>query len=311
MRNRQNRHGWNQMTKGWLEALLGSGHSMPDGVPPLGMAHRLGFGLVRLSMTIVLVHSTATVIAQEHLVLVDTMRVIRPFGTLEEYTFPVVRTPDRPEVGDRVNQDLRIELLGTRCDSIPEICFSTVWGSLDEHGRLVTPVLQDLQWSVSRPFPRTLVVTFSAEGCGAYCDYFTTHRSYHLMLGTSWPWEQLFGRKELAAVKDSVAKYWRAKVQERIQDEEGRLEGPDLGQDEMALAKAALEMYRRCLEDRSGLSVPVSSYEPMKEFLRLHIERCSTHAERAIDELGQVVIDLPYSLLEPFTDKFFGPQSKW
>lgn len=242
----------------------------------------------------------ASLCAQGLFVEVDTLRALRPFGPAEVYSFPFIRTPDDPGVGERISRNLQVELLGSVRDSVPETFFEPLWGRPDEYGDAVDIAVQSISWSVERPLPDVLVVTFSAEGCGAYCEGYTTYRSYAFPFGTLLSWDDLLWKEERDTVEDSLAHWWRQRVHEHMRGEELALGTRGLSVEEAEHAHAVMSLYRSCLERRAQGHVPVSEVEPLEQGLRVHVASCGAHFERAIDELGQVEIVLPYTWLEPY-----------
>ena len=59
-------------------------------------------------------------------------------------------------------------------------------------------------------------------------------------------------------------------------------------------------MYRQCFLERSEQRAYVADFEPLGQGLRVTIARCSAHYNRALDDLGEVSIYLPYAWLGPY-----------
>lgn len=243
---------------------------------------------------------SASLCAQGRLVHVDTLRALRPFGPAEVYSFPFIRTPEDPEVGERINRNLQVELLGSVRDSVPETFFEPLWGRPDEYGDAVDIAMQSMSWSVAKPLPDVLVVTFSAEGCGAYCEGYTTYRSYAFPFGALLTWDVLLWKEERDTVEDSLAHWWRQRVHEHMRKEELELGRRGRSAEDVEHSHAVMSLYRNCLERRAQGHVPVHEVEPLENGLRVHVASCGSHFERAVDVLGQVAIDLPYNWLEPY-----------
>jgi hypothetical protein len=228
---------------------------------------------------------------------VDTIRTVRPWGRPEVYTFPHVVMPQRPGIAAAINKDLCVDLLEADPDTtLPGQLFSQVWGDT------VTgwmPRLNSITWTTSRPFLNVFTVAFEAEGCGAYCEGFSTFRSYDLRSGRRLDFDSLLTPEGAYVVFDSLDHRWRRTVEAQIHFLEDTLRTPGMAPEYVDWGREALELYRSCLEDRPEGQPYVGDIEPLKEGLRCWVARCSVHANRSVDDLDAVPLDLAYSWLGP------------
>jgi hypothetical protein len=221
--------------------------------------------------------------------LVDTMRMNRPWGERELYTFPLVRMPDDASTALRINRDLQLELLSVDPDTSEGRWFDLVWG--DSAGQ-VYPPLSSISWSWSRPVQGVLSVEFSAEACGAYCEGFTNHYAYDVKYGRRIRYEELFMDSGATHIAEVLDHRWREIVGEHITILEADIAGD---QDD---TEDRVQLYRSCLDERTVNSPHVEDMEVLSGAIRFTIARCSSHAELGMDELDAVAIELPRSELE-------------
>jgi hypothetical protein len=197
--------------------------------------------------------------------------------------------PDDAATAMRINRDLQLELLSVDPDTSEGRWFDLVWG--DSVGQ-VYPPLSSISWSWSRPMDGVFMVEFSAEFCAAYCEGFTNHYAYDVKPGRRIRYEELFmdsGATHIAKVLDHR---WREIVGEHITTLEADIAGdPDDTEDRV-------ELYRSCLDERRINSPYVEDMEVLSGAIRFTIARCSSHAERGMDELDAVAIELSRSQLE-------------
>ncbi|MEO8733675.1 MAG: hypothetical protein ABI373_05050 [Flavobacteriales bacterium] len=242
-------------------------------------------------MTLVLAHAAA------QSVVVDTISAMQPWPPHELFTFPHFSTPGQPLLAERINRDICIDFLEVDPDTANGSIFQVAWG--DSAHTWIQP-LSSLSWTVAQPMPKALSIAISAEGCGAYCEWFTTHYNYDLRDGHRLSFDSLFTEDGRITVEDTLRKHWKTAVEAQIQVIQDSLQVVGLSLDERAGWEDALDMYRQCLLEREDRSPYVSDFEPLGRELRVSIDRCSAHVNRNLDDLGEVNVDLPYEWLVPY-----------
>ncbi|MBL8002565.1 MAG: hypothetical protein JNL05_11435 [Flavobacteriales bacterium] len=223
-------------------------------------------------------------------VLVDTARAVQPWPPYETYSFPRIRLPQHPAVAARIDHDLCIDVLEVDPDTANGHLFDRVWG--DTVG-WTTPRLSYLEWSVRRPFPGVLEVELSAEGCGAYCEGFTTHYQYDLRTGRRLDYDSLFTPQGIATLNDTLYKAWTALLNGHIAGVVDSLADSEIDPEYVEFLRAELELYRNCLGERTD-DPYVEDLMFEAEGVRFFISRCAGHVDLALDELDPVSFVLPY-----------------
>jgi hypothetical protein len=228
--------------------------------------------------------------AQSH-VRVDTVRAIQPWAPHAGYSFPRLVMTDHPVIADRINRHLCIDFLYADPDTAEGKLFDRVWGDADG---LLMPRLNDLVWSVRRPFANVAEVELEAEACGAYCEDFVMHYAFDLRDGAPLRFNSLFSTTGIAMLNDTLRALWA----ERLGGHAAALEqllAIDRDADERARLRDELELYRSCLDDRAADPYVMDLVlEPSG--IRFFIARCAPHAFRELDELDPVSFVLPYAV---------------
>ena len=243
------------------------------------------------TMTLVVAHATA------QSVVVDTITAMQPWAPYAEFTFPHVTAPGRTELAQRINRDACIGLLEIDPDTAKGSIFQLAWG---EPARGLSQRLNSLTWNSGQPLPELLTLSFSGEGCGAYCEGFTVHYNYDLRDGQRLKFDSLFTVKGRTAVDDTLRKHWQAVVKRQIRSIQDSLDVAGVSADNRARWEDALNMYRQCLLERTDQRPYVADLEPRGQELRVYIARCSAHSDQDMDDLGEVNIDLSYEWLGPY-----------
>lgn len=204
-------------------------------------------------------------------------------------------------VASRINDALFLTVLNIPAPVKPGASFTPPANQLPEG-----TTTQDFQ--ASRNDGRVLTLTFSAEGCGAYCENYDTDVNFDARNGRLLALEDLVKpaafdtlarrlnqesrrqyvqqiktlRRELAAAQKK-----RPPVADEIEDLTQRIE-----LNEGCVGEAGDGRWRADSLHDLGLSLA-------KPGITLHAGRCSNHASRALDDVGDIVFTLPPSELQP------------
>lgn len=228
---------------------------------------------------------------------VDTVSERQPWAPFARYTFPHVAFEGHADIAERIDRDLTVDLLELDPDTTEGSIFQRVWGSA---GGDPLPRWNALTWSCSMPYPQVVSFVFSGEACGAYCEGATIHRSYDLRDGHRLVYGDLFTTEGLAMVNERVHKRWVDIVETRIDQLEDSLRNAVGPPGTSESVEASLALYRACLIERPVDRPYVADMEPLPGTLRVWIARCSAHADRGLDDLGEVAIDIPAAELAPY-----------
>jgi hypothetical protein len=227
-------------------------------------------------------------------VLIDTIVATQPWWPRTVYTFPYLRMPDRPEVAARINKDLCIDFLEVDPDTADGRIFEMVWGDTARGGM---PRLLSLAWSCEHVLTDIASIELSGEGCGAYCEEFTVHYVYDLRTGVRAEYDSLFTGRGLVVVNDTLGKRWRRLVNAEIALLDSSSKAASVSSEELDRITEMLELYSNCLGERSESDPYVYDIDPLEKALRVYISPCAPHVVRALDDLGSITFDLPYTWL--------------
>lgn len=230
-------------------------------------------------------------------VVVDTISAKQPWPPNDLYTFPLLSIAGHRDVAERINRDLARDLLEVDPDTLNGSIFHNIWG---DAATSALPRSSSLVWSYSHPFPDLLTFAFSGEACAAFCEGFAIHRVYDMNDGHRLEYDALFTVDGLAVVDDTVGKSWRRIVSAQVEVLEDSIKADGLSPEVNEWLGSALAKYRACLGERPMERPYVADLELLESQLRLHIARCSVHADRNADDLDQVTIELSYDWLAPY-----------
>jgi hypothetical protein len=235
------------------------------------------------------------VVVHAQTVRVDTIREAQPWGQHEVYSFPRVSTPEDPGIAARINKDICTEFLEVDPDTAHRGIFTKVWG---EPGGSGMPSVNALTWSWTRPVPDVISVELTGEFCGAYCEDFIIHYNYDLRNGERLRYDRLFTESGLREVTDSLSRRWRVSVHQEVDKLKAQRAVVDTSLSEAEMLRRAITLYTDCMEERS---IPyVDDLIPRSGVMIFRMSRCSNHADRAIDELAAVELELSYAWLAPY-----------
>ena len=226
-------------------------------------------------------------------------------GERVELTIPFVTTENQ-QVADRINNFLHIQLLNTLPPGKEGTTAKTALIELESPLESMEPISSGLLNG-----ERQYAIAVGIEGCGAYCSYGEHHFDFDARTGrVITPAELLSesGKKALAVLvqknnarllRNEIArleKVWKKGSKER---------------DKETIAEQ-IELYERCLAERYTKSG--SSYDFHLKFpsnirildgaLSFDSGTCSVHANRAIDDLGNLVLTLKAAQLSTYLNDY-------
>jgi len=170
-------------------------------------------------------------------------------------------------------------------------------------------------FTVSRNDERVFAVQFETEGCGAYCETYWTFYNFDSRTGHLLRLADLFtkaGRADLAQrMSEEADAQYRSTLVRLRQELRVAQEGKGSSKDEIDELQARIELNAECLgESRDTDSVPqveqpqemldTSEYDRFDlspEAFKLIAGRCSNHATRALDDVGEITLSVPYAAL--------------
>lgn len=185
------------------------------------------------------------------------------------------------------------------------------------------------QFTVSRHDDRILTIAFDTEGCGAYCESYNTWYSFDLQDGSLLTADNLFtpkGMRALAArLRQTQTTRYRQQLATLVKERQAaqtRRTGPAVKnnppkQEDTSDLEDRIALNQSCLDDQlakakeatapAGQQTPTlleyNGYLPFEitgKAFKLSAGRCSNHAMRALDDVGNVTMSLPFTELAPW-----------
>ncbi len=165
----------------------------------------------------------------------------------------------------------------------------------------------EIDFQVQRNDARIFSLTLSAEGCGAYCEGYTTPYAFDAASGRHLSLEDLFTPAGRAALGGQLKSANLAAIQSEIR----RLQNEDAGarrrkQPPSQDRTAALKMYAECAQFRQSpdYGAVQGKLQIQPQALVLSMERCSNHALRALDDLGEFSLRFSPDQLKPWLSDY-------
>lgn len=206
-----------------------------------------------------------------------------PFTKNYEYAFPHIIYPANKAVAAAINNTLVADFLRIDPKEVRKSIFEAVWPQEKD----AMPPLNDISWVVHANTRKLLSLAISAEGCGAYCEYFTSYYSFDLKTGKLLGLDQVFNKEGLLLLKDSVNRLKKESLQAVLARLRKELRDTTISVDDVATLKETIELYQDCL-DRGGIeTIQGHGFYLHDGNLFIRLDRCSAHVNRALDQLGE------------------------
>lgn len=220
-------------------------------------------------------------------VVVREIKEQAPLNKSYEYVFPHIVYQADKGVAAKINDALVADFLRIDPKEVHKSIFEEVWPQTKD----AMPSLNDIDWTVHTNTSRLLSLAISAEGCGAYCEYFTSYYSFDLKTGKLLTLDQLFTKAGLLLLSDSVSVLKKQKLEPAIKTLQASLQDTSQSKEDIEIAKETIVMYQDCLGNVSAdtLQEVHSFYLPFylrNGYLFIHVNRCSAHYNRSLDEFG-------------------------
>lgn len=211
---------------------------------------------------------------------VETMEEPSRSGDGATNRFPHVRHPLTVSIADAINGDLFSQVFDAEWSEGMSI--SDAIPSTNDAG---IPPIGDLSYRVVENNERLLSLAISGEGCGAYCEPFTLHLNYDAATGRRIHLTELFTEAGAALLSDSVASWKRKEITDFLK--ETRQESGSARDDDEYIEEM-IAMYEGCLSmlDEYEEDFAYTDFAIDRGAITIYLPRCSNHAMRALDELG-------------------------
>lgn len=178
--------------------------------------------------------------------------------------------------------------------------------------------IASLDFSVSRNDERILTIVLGIEGCGAYCESYQTVFSFDVKTGRQILIKDMIsatGMQELLRrAKAGQVAAWR-RLLASLRDDLKAARKKHMTGYALEDLKNRIEFNSRCLGDGGhtdrtpGQVESVISFDYLKTELaadgfKVTLERCSNHAQRALDDVADFTLTVSYAELKPLLTRY-------
>lgn len=209
-----------------------------------------------------------------------------PFDSAAVYSFPYISREADNGIADSINRSLAKEVLDITLGEQRASIFENVWGSKQRP----TPRLYDLSFDILRNDGILLSVAISAEGCGAYCEYFTRYLNFDSRTGRRVYLTELLTEQGLRLLLDSLIVRQRREIEDFVQQTKESLRGRTLSDEDQDYYDDMFSMYEVCLERSDSIATDFADYLEFMlndDTISVLLDDCSVHMNRNVDELGE------------------------
>lgn len=214
----------------------------------------------------------------------------------------------RTDVAARINDALYMDLVGIPAPTDPGKTFSFPAGAQPTDTDSALDGTNSIAFQTLRNDDRVLSLSIEREGCGAYCEEYTTSYNFDAETGRVFDADDVFtpaGRTRIAKlmVQERKKQYSVMLKTLNVQLAKlGKASRTHSSSEEVDDLKARIELNQGCLADMSSDSETARDPAETFRYLRFAVpdensvqftaERCSNHASRALDDVGDVSLSL-------------------
>lgn len=159
---------------------------------------------------------------------------------------------------------------------------------------------------------RVFSLAFSGEGCGAYCEDFAKHFAFDASTGNRLVASDLFTASASRALTKKMLGYKQMLYNKQIASLEAELKQLGTGKrktDDLEVLEGKIALNRDCISNLEGQDARINpftryAYNFHRTGVEIIAERCSNHASRAYDDVGDVTLTIPYPELRPYLSDY-------
>jgi hypothetical protein len=203
------------------------------------------------------------------------LRESNPTFPKQIFEFPVLN--GKKSVTNSINSKLIQSFFEITVKSVYKKVFQNAWAIKESS----INNLSFLNYKINTLNEQLYSVTFYTEGCGAYCEEYDQSFNFDIKSGNRIILDSLFtltGKKKfLENISNQKSKKinnyitWLEKEQKSKEDQ---------------IINQSIELYRTCLKSLPFKSLEYIDFKIKKDSIILASDRCSNHAMRALDDLG-------------------------
>ena len=213
--------------------------------------------------------------------IIKEIRATDPKYKNLKYSFPLVTVPNNKKISEKINNDLVSDFLDADRNKIKKSIFENVWSSGDRNA-----IRSDISFEVISNDRNILNISIFAQGCGAYCEGFTTYYTYDLKNGARVKLDTLLNDEGIKLLIDSMNKKKKEMLQLQLKKIKDVLRTPAVQNDSIdrETYNEMESLYSNCL-DNEIQSLEYQQFYITRSSLHIISDRCSAHYNMAIDDL--------------------------
>lgn len=216
----------------------------------------------------------------------------KPFA--RTYEFPEVHIRGNKAAADSINNYLLSDFLEISMPEVRESIFENVWGNKED---AIVP-LSDISYQVLSNSNKVLSLSISADGCGAYCEYFTRYYSFDKITGALIKTADLFnsGGVQLLLKKNNEIRRFKIDSTLSVTADSLRTALAATDTSNAEYFREMITLYQDCLSMEDDRTDYYHECYLTNDSFVIITGRCSAHVNRNADELGEFII--PFALKE-------------
>ncbi|KOY50466.1 hypothetical protein [Polaribacter dokdonensis] len=187
------------------------------------------------------------------------------------FEFPVLN--GKKNITDNINRQLIQSLFDINVKSDYKKVFQNAWATKESS----INNLSFLNYKINALNEQLYSVTFYTEGCGAYCEEYEQSYNFDIKSGNKIILDSLFTLTGKKKFLKNISNQKSKEINNYI---------TWLEKEQKSKENQSIELYRTCLKSLPFKSLEYVDFKIKKDSIILASDRCSNHAMRALDNLG-------------------------
>ncbi|MDD7913154.1 hypothetical protein [Polaribacter ponticola] len=217
-----------------------------------------------------------------------------PIQNKQAYEFPILK--GYADISKKINTTIISDLLELDVSKKHNSIFEKVWATKDNP----IPSLTFLKYKINSLTNNVYSVTFNTEGCGAYCEEFSTSYNFDTSNGEKIYLDALLNQKRKKELLDLLSNQKRKTITDYI----FKLKNEKTSEEDSRIINQSIELYTNCLESLPFKTLDYFDLKILNDSIILTSNRCSNHAARALDDLGDIEYQFKKAELSSFLNNF-------
>jgi len=230
-----------------------------------------------ISLLVILVIYSMTSFGQYF--AIDTSKGDSPYNQMVSFIFPHLKSTDGPAAADSINRFLIRSVLAIEPGTQKRSIFENVWGSKP----MDIATVGDISFKIVNNDADFFCIGITATVCTVSCKTLTRYYTFDTRSGKDIPISELFSKKGLQAIYDSVHVLKVKRIQDYIDTLKFAIQNKTLSDEDIRDYNTAIGLYGKCAMqedmpeiyslDKAKLSFNINACLPAKLFFVDKIDR--------------------------------------